>query len=102
MASGIFTVPVPGIYHFDFSATKDRSADHLSIFFLVNGASIGRAYTNQYGVGTENAVVLSASLQLAAGDRVNLFFDNVWNNVLYDDGAHRTHFVGWLVEEYLM
>ena len=98
---GIFTVPVPGIYHLDFSASKDASANHLCIYLQVNGVNIGRAYTNQYSKGTENAVSLSASLRLAAGDRVNLFLNC---GVLYDNGVvnHRTHFSGWLVEEYLM
>ena len=45
LSSGIFTVPVPGTYHFDFSAVKDGVANSLAIYLQVNGANVGRAET---------------------------------------------------------
>jgi len=47
--------------------------------------------------GSYDVVSLSASLQLAAGDRVDLY--NLNTGVLVDDNDHYTHFSGWLVEE---
>ncbi len=98
LTTGIFTVPVPGIYHFDFSALKEEPAAYLSILLQVNGANIGTAYTGQ--AGNVNIVSLSASLRLEAGDKVNLF--NVGSGAHYDSPNHHTHFSGWLVEEKLM
>ena len=99
LTEGIFTVPVPGIYHFDFSAVKSDSANYLYILFQVNGANVDVAVTDQGATGSRDVVSLSASLQLAKGDTVNLF-----NNygVLFDNSAHYTHFSGWLVEEDLV
>jgi len=91
LTSGVFTVPVPGIYHFDFSAVKDRTANYLEIFLQVNGVKIGTADTSQGGSGSYDAVSLSASLRLAAGDSVNLF--NYLNGELWDDSNHFTYFV---------
>ena len=99
MKSGIFTAPSAGIYHFDFSAVKIISATYLYIYLQVNGADVGSTYTNQSATGSNDVVSLSASLRLAAGDRVNLY--NI-DGLLYDSANHETHFTGWLVEEELL
>ena len=106
LPSGIFTVPVPGIYNFLLSAVKLGPATNLNIFLQVNGVNVGLANTDQYSTGTYEAVSLSASLRLAAGDKVNLYN---WNDGFYkvrsalaDNEKHFTHFSGWLVEEELM
>jgi len=105
LSSGIFTVPVPGIYHFDLSAVKDGGAKSLAIYLQVNGANVGRAETNQFTSGAYETVSLSASFRLAAGDRVNLY---MWNSgQTFEDGnnysgGHLTHFTGSLLEEELM
>ena len=101
LTSGIFTVPVPGIYHFDFSALKSAEiSTYLSIYLQVNGADVGAAFSFQSATGSEDVVSLNASLQLEAGDKVNLY--NFVNGAFIDDISHRTHFSGWLVEEKLM
>lgn len=43
LESGIFTAPVPGIYHFEFSAQKDGSHTFVMIHLQVNGETIGVA-----------------------------------------------------------
>ncbi len=98
--SGIFTVPVNGIYHFDFSAVEDESAITFSIVLQVNGATVGFAHTYQGTPGSRDTVSLNASLRLSAGDRVNVY--NNGGGVLFDGSGHWTHFSGWLVEEDLM
>jgi len=100
LTSGIFTVPVPGIYHFDFSAVKNYASKYLDIYLQVNGANVGFANSDQpKNTESLDVVSLSASLQLAAGDKVRLFNSG---GTLYDSRKHYTHFSGWLVEEDLM
>jgi len=99
LTSGIFTVPVPGIYHFDFSSLKDPSSTYLHIRLQVNGSNVGNAYTQQSPTGSYDVVSLNASWRLKEGDTVNLYnsgkgFDDI--------NYHYTHFTGWLVEEDLM
>ena len=103
--SGVFTAPVKGIYHFQFSAVKDKLVPSLLIHLQVNGANVGDAYNSQDHsepavTGITDVVSLSASLRLVKGDRVSLFN---YEGELYDDKEyHNTHFSGWLVKEDLM
>jgi len=96
LESGIFTAPVPGIYHFQFSALKPDSSANLYIFLQVNGANVGITYTEKK-YDRPDVVSLSASLRLVANDTLNLF--NIHNGLLGDNPDHLTHFSGWLVEE---
>ena len=100
LTSGIFRVSVPGIYHFDFSAVKEKSSPGLDIFLQVNGVNVGLAWSTVSEVKIYATVSLTASLRLAAGDTVKLF--NPYGLVLHDNDNHHTHFTGWLVEEDLM
>lgn len=99
LTSGTFTVPVKGIYHFQFSALKSGTATHLDIYLHVNGVTLGLAHTSQSASGSGDTVSLSASLQLEENERVNLYNHR---GVLYDDSNHYTHFSGWLMEEELL
>ena len=100
LSSGVFTAPVTGIYHFDFSVLKDSNAQVLSIQLQVNGVNVGTAYTTQ---GMQNrgldATCLSSSLRLEKNDRVSLYSKS---GGLIDNNFHHTHFTGWLVEEGLI
>jgi len=100
LASGIYTAPVPGIYHFDFSAVKDYTTSYLQIYLQVNDQNIGVDWTDQTNLDSRNVVSLSTSLRLAAGDRVNLYL--FVTGIIFDEPTYRTHFSGWLVEEDLV
>lgn len=99
--SGTFISPVPGIYQFHLSALKDMYSSSLDIFLQVNDVNVGVAYTSKssalLATSSYEVVSLSASLRLAAGDRVNLYQHG--SGVLYDNSNHHTHFSGSLVEE---
>ena len=97
LSTGVFTVPVTGIYHFDFSAVQEYSFEHLYVFLQVNGANMGWAFTK--GNHAYDTISLSSSLHLQAGDKVNLFKKAGY---LHDSTRHSTHFTGWLVEEDLI
>ena len=95
LLSGIFTAPVPGIYHFEFSGVQDAAALYVTIFLQVNGVNVGCAYSfDRYN--SDNPT-LSASLRLAANDTVNLYNDGF--GFISDNNNHMTHFSGWLVDE---
>lgn len=97
LTSGIFTSPVPGIYHFQFSAVKAFASNYLQISIQVNGAIVGLANTDLNG-GRATSISLNAAFRLAANDRVNLR-NYGCGELMGDNKNHMTHFSGWLVEE---
>lgn len=93
-ASGVFTAPKDGIYHFHFSLYGNvGAASH--VWIRLNGGNIGRTYVHDYDVGT-----VQSTLQLKQGDQIDLFKNE---GVLYDNNSeHLSHFTGWLDEEDLV
>jgi len=45
LADGVFSVPVVGIYHLEFSGLKDSSTAGIYVYLQVNGANVGISYT---------------------------------------------------------
>jgi len=97
--AGIFTAPVGGIYHFEFHGVKDVTQDPLNIDLRVNNMNVAATISSNNGDLNDFVTLsLSASLNLAAGDKVDLFKDSA--GVLFDSVTqHTTHFTGYLVEE---
>ena len=89
LSSGTCTVPVQGIYRFDFSGVKDYTVIYLGVHLHVNGANIGVAWTSQTAKGSYDSITFSTSLRLAAGDRVNLFKHDL--GVLHDNPNHQSY-----------
>lgn len=96
LATGVFTAPVDGVYHFEFCALKDYSVTAFEISFQINGATVTRAHMNHRTTGSYDKASLTASFQLKQNDRVNLYM----NYGMLFDGSD-THFTGWLVDENL-
>lgn len=93
LTSGTFTAPVPGIYHFGFSAMNEFYTFSLGIILQLNGTTVGTAFTYASYIDFFDTVSLTASLRLKAKDRVNLYRQK---------SGVPTHFTGWLVEEDLI
>jgi len=95
VATGIFTVPVDGIYHFDFTATKDADASEVYVSLVVNNETVGTSYAPRDTPGVSLSAI-NASLRLKTGDQVRLLKGS---GTINDNSSHYTHFSGWLVEE---
>jgi len=98
LVSGVFTVPVRGIYHFEFTAVKDYSTKFLMVHLQVNGVQVGIANSQHTNTGVFDTISFGTSLRLNFGDKVNLF--NWRAGVMFDDAQHHTHFSGWLMEDW--
>jgi len=98
-ATGVFTAPVNGIYHFESFGLKDP-IDPLPIYIglQLNGVEISASWADEETSGIYRGLSgISASLRLKTGDQVRLFKGS---GTLTDYSTlHYTHFSGWLAEE---
>jgi hypothetical protein len=104
LTSGIFTAPRPGIYFFSFTGVarlESSSSVQFNSCLYLNGNLIGASDVTEYKgpVDQWNPLTLQSTLNLKKGDRVWI---EIWYTVsdsYLEDGGHRTHFTGFMLEE---
>ena len=89
LATGVFTVPRDGVYHFHFSGTAYSG---FQIYLRLNGVGVGLAYAYT----SWDFASLHSTLQLKTGDKVDLWLNS---GELGDNELHTSHFTGWLDDE---
>ena len=94
-ATGVFTAPVNGRYHFSFTALSYSSGVNNYVYLRVNGVNnaMTRAQTN-----IDNLPMV-ATLQLTKGNTVDVY---LYAGSIYDSYNHYTQFSGFLLEEDLV
>ena len=93
-ATGVFTAPVNGRYHFSFTARSWSSNTFVRL--RVNGAFVATSYAPP---SRNYNLPLVATFQLTKGDRVDV---HLGGGSIFDNGDHHTQFSGFLLEEDLV
>ena len=95
-ATGVFTAPVNGRYHFSFKGTSGSSGVQNWVYLRVNGATIAISYAPSIYYN----LPIVATLQLTKGDTVDVYLAF---GLIYDHSIdHHTQFSGFLLEEDLV
>ena len=97
IATGVFTAPVNGRYHFSFTA-ESYNGKGAEVYLRLNGLNI--AFTQASSDTVFDNLPLVATFQLKKGDTVDVW---LLSGSIYDDSVYRfTQFSGFLLEEYLV
>ena len=96
-ATGVFTAPVNGRYHFSFTALSISSTapENTSVHLRVNGVFIGESWVPS----DRSSMPLVATLQLKTGDTIDMYLGY---GSIVDNVYHYTKFTGFLLEEDLL
>ena len=94
-ATGVFTAPVNGRYHFSFTALSWSSGAYNYVRLRMNGAYIGESLA----LSLRYNLPLVATLQLTKGDTVDVYLSQ---GSIVDSSYHHTQFSGFLLEEDLV
>ena len=92
LATGVFTAPVNGRYHFSFTGIGSKSSDNY-VDLRVNGVKVGRSHAPSENYN----MPIFATLRLTKGDTVDTYLSAGALNDSSD--SHYTHFSGFLLEE---
>jgi hypothetical protein len=94
-ANGRFTVPVEGVYQFNFSTILFTVTNYSYAWFTVNGASTQVSTHSPVTDADYQSHSLSVTLKLAAGDYVEVYFGANGGSPSIENS--RTFFSGFLV-----
>lgn len=95
-ATGKFTAPVAGFYQFNTAIGFNATAGFCSLGIFKNGAEVKRGSEIVSAGSTDTNLAMSAMLQLAAGDYVQIFIQSPAANAL-QVGATRSWVNAFLV-----
>ena len=95
LATGVFTAPVNGRYHFSFTARAYSPDAYNNVYLRLNGVNIGLSFAPSYNYN----LPLVGTFQLKRGDTVDVY---LYQGSIGDSVQHHTQFSGFLLEEDLV